>query len=86
MNDKKNIKIYKLPNKTSCCGMNSCISDNILVISCESFVMLHNSSWLKSGVNCLHKRIWLITLPKLEGPALFSVYYDAIDTRCENTT
>lgn len=65
--------IYYLPRYVSCCGMNSCISDSSNAISCESFVMLHNSSWLKSGVICLHNSIWLITLPKLEGPARFSV-------------
>lgn len=45
-------------------------------MSCESFVMLHNSSWLKSGVICLHNRIWLITFPKFDGPARLSVIND----------
>lgn len=52
--------------------MYSCISFNSFEISCESFEILHNSSWLKSGVICLHKRIWLMTFPKFEGPALLS--------------
>ena len=36
--------------------------------------MLHSSSWLKSGVICLQSSIWLITLPRLDGPARFSVW------------
>lgn len=54
--------------------MYSCISDITFAISCESFVMLHNSSWLKSGVICLHSNIWLITFPRFDGPARLSVY------------
>lgn len=57
-----------LPKYASCFGMYSCISDNNLAISCESFVMLHSSSEWKSGLICLHSRSWLITLPKLLGP------------------
>lgn len=53
-------------------GVYSCISDSSLAISCESFVILHNSSALKSGVICLHNRIWLITFPKFDGPARLS--------------
>lgn len=61
-----------IPNAVSWRGMNSCISLKSCAMSCESLVMLHNSSWLKSGVICLHKSIWLITFPKLDGPARFS--------------
>lgn len=61
-----------IPKNWSCCGINSCISARILFSSCESFVMLHNSSWLKSGVICLHNSIWLITLPRFDGPARLS--------------
>lgn len=57
-----------LPKYASCFGMYSCISDNNLAISWESFVMLHSSSEWKSGLICLHSRSWLITLPKLLGP------------------
>lgn len=42
-------------------------------MSSESFQMDRNSSALKSGASCLHKMIWLNTVPKLEGPARFSV-------------
>lgn len=64
---------HNSPKYASCCGIYSCISDNSMAISCESFVMLHNSSSLKSGVICLHSNIWLITLPRFDGPARFSV-------------
>lgn len=63
---------YILPKYVSWFGMYSCISDSNLAISCESLVMLHNSSALKSGVICLHNRIWLITFPKFDGPARLS--------------
>lgn len=59
----------------SCCGRNSCISWMSLARSWLSLAMLQISSWLKSGWICLHKSIWLMTLPIFDGPARFSVVY-----------
>lgn len=67
------MKIFpQLPKYVSWFGIYSCISANSFAMSCESLVMLHNSSWLKSGVICLHNKIWLITFPKFDGPARLS--------------
>lgn len=59
----------------SCCGRNSCISWMSLARSWLSLAMLQISSWLKSGWICLHKSIWLMTLPMFDGPARFSMVY-----------
>ena len=55
-------------------GINSCISSMRRCISSPSLRMLRSSSWLKSGASCLHKMIWLKTLPRFEGPVRFSIH------------
>lgn len=69
-------RIY-IPAAVSCWGRNSCMSWMSLARSWLSLAMLQISSWLKSGWICLHKSIWLMTLPMFDGPARFSVerYY-----------
>lgn len=57
----------------SCCwGMYSCMSASRPLISSESLFMLASSSRLKSGVIVLHSSSWLMRLPMLDGPGLFS--------------